>query len=228
LMRSPARGRDRAVAIVRSHQWRRDMGQQEPAGHGEQSDLRTVTHHSVTIRTRHLVRAALLVVLAVVLAACGGSSSKAAAPSTTEPAATTPATDAPTTATTAPAALNACALVPQAKADAVIGATLEPGVRSSNSDDDSCLYSGNPNGPTAQVEVFVGAGAKTFYDDDNNVLHHTFTTVPGLGDESHEEDYTIFFRKGSTWVALQLASLDPYSTFKARLEALAKDVASQI
>ena len=76
--------------------------------------------------------------------------------------------------------------------------------------------------------MFVGAGAKKFYDDDNNVLHHTFTDVPGLGDESHEEDYTVFFRKGTTWVALRLTSLDDFSTFKARLEDLAKNVAGRI
>ena len=60
------------------------------------------------------------------------------------------------------------------------------------------------------------------------VDQHAFTDVPGLGDESHEEDFALFFRKGSTWVALRLTSLHDFSTFKPRLEALGKDVASRV
>jgi hypothetical protein len=179
-----------------------------------------------TSTRRHLVRIGLPV-LAIALGACGSSSKPSAAPATTEPAATV-TTEAPTTTTTTPAIPDACTLVPQAKAEAAIGTKLTAGTQVANSDVNSCTYPGDPNGPTAQVEVFVGPGAKKYYDDDNSVLHHTFTTVAGLGDESHEEDYTIFFRKGTTWVALRLTSLDDFSTFKARLEALATDVASKI
>ena len=177
-------------------------------------------------RNRSLV--ALSIAAIAAFGACGGSSSKAAAPKATEPAGTTPATDAPTTAVTTPAKLDSCALVPQAQAETLIATKLQPGVHDSTTDVDSCTYSGDPSGPTAQVEVFIGAGAKHFYDDDHDVLQHTFTDVPGLGDESHEEDFNIFFRKGSTWVALRLTSLDDWSTFKARAESLAKDLASKI
>jgi hypothetical protein len=157
--------------------------------------------------------------IVVALAACGSSSKSTAPTPTTEAPNTTTATEAPVTTTTAPAVLDSCALVTKAQAEAVIGTKLQTGTQVSNSD---------PNGPTAQVEVFVGAGAKKFYDDDNNVLKHTFTDVPGVGDESHEEDFSIFFRKGSTWVALRLTSLDDFSTFKTRLEDLAKNVAGRI
>ncbi len=166
--------------------------------------------------------------IVVALSACGGSSKKSSAH---------PATDAPTTAvttapeattTTAPAKLDACELVTKAQAQSVIGTALQDGISVANADLNSCTYAGDPSGPTAQVEVFVGAGAKKFYDDDNTVLQHTFTDVPGLGDESHEEDFALFFRKGSTWVALRLTSLDDFSTFKPRLDALGKDVASRI
>ncbi len=178
--------------------------------------------------TRNLPKIALSIVAVVALGACGSSSKNAQAPATTQPAETTAATEATTTATTTPAKLDSCALVPLAQAEALIGTTLQTGMHVSTTDVDSCTYPGVPTGPTAQVEVFIGAGAKTYYDDDNNVLHHTFTNVPGLGDESHEEGYTIFFRKGTIWVALRLTSLDDWSTFKARAESLAKNLATQI
>ncbi len=162
------------------------------------------------------------------LGACGSSSKAAAPTSTTAAPATTTSTETPVSTTTAPAVLDSCKLVTRAQAEAVIGTKLQDGTQVSNTDVDSCTYPGDPNGPTAQVEVFVGAGAKKFYDDDNNVLHHTFTDVSGLGDESHEEEYTVFFRKGTTWVALRLTSLDDFSMFKTRLEDLAKNVAGRI
>ena len=109
-----------------------------------------------------------------------------------------------------------------------MGTQLQDGVRVNNSDGTTCTYSGDPNGPTAQVEVYVGDGAKKFYDDDNTVLHHAFIDVSGIGDEAHQEDYTLFFRKGSIWVALHLVSLDDTSTFTERLQMLARDVAAQM
>jgi hypothetical protein len=178
---------------------------------------------------RHLVRIGLPL-LAIALGACGSSSKPSASSTSTGPTttATTEVSTSTTSTTLAPVIPDACTLVTKAQAEAAIGATLEAGIKVANADVNSCTYPGDPNGPTAQVEVFVGAGAKKFYDDDNRVLHHTFTNVPGLGDEAHEEDYAIFFRKGSTWVALRLTSLDDFSTFKARLEALATNVAAQI
>ena len=172
----------------------------------------------------------LAVSLVAVLAfgACGGSSSKASAPTATQPEATSAETEAPTTAFKEPTMPNACKLVPKPQAEAAIGRTLQDGVHEGDSSDDSCQYTGDPNGPVAQVEVYIGGGAQTYYNDDSVVLHHKFTSVAGLGDESHEEDYALFFRKGTTWVAIRLTSLDDASTFKTRLEALAKQVAAQL
>jgi hypothetical protein len=175
---------------------------------------------------RNLYRIGIPLII-VALSACGSSSKKPAATTTTE----TPTTAAPaetTTTTSAPADLNSCELVTKAQADTVMGTTMQEGVHVATADLDSCTYAGDPNGPTAQFEVFVGAGAKKFYDDDNTVLQHTFTDVPGLGDEAHEEDFALFFRKGTTWVALRLTSLDDFSVFKTRLEDLAQEVAAQI
>jgi hypothetical protein len=176
-----------------------------------------------------LAVACLSVTCAVLLTACGGdsdqTSSTSAPAAPTDPAATT---ERPATTTTAPAALDACALVTKAQAEALIGTTLQDALPVNNADVSSCTYPGDPTGPTAQVEVFIGAGAKKYYDDDATVLQHAFADVPGLGDESHEEDYTVFFRKGTTWVALRVTSLDDWSMFKARTETLAKDIASKI
>jgi hypothetical protein len=180
--------------------------------------------------TRPRPHAVPLFAAIVALSACGGGSSKTAASSTapTVPATTAQSTTASTTPTTTAKTLDSCALVTKAQAEALIGTALVTPVHVSTADVDSCTYSGDPNGPTAQVEVFIGAGAKKFYDDDKDVLGHTFTDVPGVGDEAHEEDYTLFFRKGSTWASLRLTSLDDFSMFKARLEAAAKELASQM
>jgi hypothetical protein len=169
-----------------------------------------------------------LIVSLVMIGACGSSKHAASTPKSLSPPAasttTVPVTSPPTTA----APLNSCTLVPQAAAEGVMQTKLLPAVHVTNSDDDTCTYAGDPSGPTAQFEVFVGAGAKKFYDDDNITLHHTFTDVPGIGDEAHEETDALFFRKGTTWVALHLVSLDDFSKFKVGLESLANNVAAQM
>ncbi len=176
--------------------------------------------------TNARVRAALGCSLVVALAACGSSAKETAATTTTSP--TTTANVATTTTAVAVADLDACQLVTKAKAEAMMGTKLQEGVPVNNSDGTTCTYSGDPSGPTAQVEVYVGDGAKKFYDDDNDVLHHPFTDVPDIGDEAHQEEYTLFFRKGTIWVVLHLVSLDDTSTFTERLQTLAKDVAAQM
>lgn len=172
--------------------------------------------------------AAVVCCLAFVFAACGGDDddSKSAEPTTVADATTT--TVAATTTPTTAAALNACEVVTQQQAEAILQTKLLEGLHTSNADDDTCTYPGDPTGPTAQFEIFIGAGAKKFYDDDATVLQHPFTDLPGVGDEAHQEDYAIFFRKGDTWVALRVTSLDDYSKFKPALEALAKDVATKV
>ncbi len=122
---------------------------------------------------------------------------------------------------------QACELVTKEQADTVLGTTLQPGVAVRTGDANSCTYAGDPNGPTAQFEIFVGPGAEQYYDTDVQ-LQHTFTDVPGLGDEAHEEDGNLFFRTGGTWVALRVTSLDDFSNFKDRLESLAREVEAKL
>jgi hypothetical protein len=168
------------------------------------------------------------VVAAVAFSACGGATKTASPPTTNQPAPTTAATTAATTSTAAAAALNSCTLLPQAKAEQLMGTKLQAGVHQATADVDTCLYAGDPSGPTAQVQLFLGAGAKKYYDDESVTLQHQFTDVAGIGDEAHEEDFALFFRKGATWVALAVTSLDDWTIFKPRVEALAKDIAAQV
>ena len=162
-------------------------------------------------------------------AACGGSSNKAASTTVSSaPTTTTSSVVSTQSASSSVAVAQACELVPKTDAETVMGTALQDGTPISNSDVNSCTYPGDPNGPTAQFEVFVGPGAKKFFDDDSITLQHQFTDVPGLGDEAHEEDYSIFFRKGETWVALRVTSLDDWSTFQPRAEALANDLAKKL
>jgi hypothetical protein len=179
--------------------------------------------------TRHPTYAGLTLLVAVTLGACSSSKSSSSTTAATSPPAAAATTTAAPVATTAKApALTACELVTKEQAQTVVGLTLQAGVPGGVAGQGSCMYTADPNGPVGQFEVYVGDGAKTYYDDDNDVLHHTFTDVPGLGDESHEEDFNIFFRKGTTWVALRLTVLDDYSKFKPAMEALAHEVAAKV
>lgn len=177
--------------------------------------------------TRTRVLAVLSLAAVTGLTACGGSSAKSS-PSTTAGRTSSTTAEPGTTSSTATATPQACELVSKEQADTVLGTTLLDGLAVDNSDVNSCTYPGDPNGPTAQFEIFVGPGAKKNYDIDNDTLHHTFTDVPGLGDEAHEEEYELFFRKGATWVALRVTSLDPWSTFQPRAEALAQEVVAEL
>ncbi|GIF76559.1 hypothetical protein [Asanoa siamensis] len=167
----------------------------------------------------------LIVLAAVVsvLAGCGATNELAAPPvvetgAAAEPdaAETADAADA-TDATDAAALPDACALLTQADAEKLATTALDPPVKAR----DTCTWTGPVTGPTAQVEVFVGDGAKKFLDIDRE-LAHEFTEVAGIGDEAHLEDGAIFFAKGGVWVSVRLVRLvDPKETH-APLEAAAR------
>jgi hypothetical protein len=106
-----------------------------------------------------------------------------------------------------------CTLVTKAQAEALAGTALEGGITSGLSGDQSCTYPGAPNGPTAQVELFVGGGAKGYYDADKT-LEHQFAPIPGLGDEAYVEDYNVFARKGSIWIALRLSRTSDFAPYR--------------
>jgi hypothetical protein len=165
-----------------------------------------------------------------VLAACGGSShhsSSVAAPAVTDAA---PATDAPTTTTAAPAAPpDPCKLVSQSQAAALVQTPVQAAVEAGSPPDQLCQYTASPNGPVAQVEIFVGDGAKKSLDIDRDNLHHTFTTLSGIGDEAYLEADNVFFRKNETWVQVNVVDLDtPADQIQSGLKTMAQQIATEL
>lgn len=135
------------------------------------------------------------------------------------------ATDAPAEATSSP--VDPCSLITVAEANAVTGVkTLPP--EAAGDPPTRCVWATPTSGAVGQVEIDVGDGAKKTYDLDLTVLKHTFTPVPGLGDEGYAEDGTVFFRKGDTWVAIHIVRLDDSKLWMPKLKSLAKTVADRI
>lgn len=152
----------------------------------------------------------------------------APASSTTQPPAAG-GTASPTPAaatTTAAAALKACALLPKKDAEALADSPLNAGIEGPEAAP-SCMYTGPVSGPTAQVEIYVGDGAKKYYDIDRT-LNHTFTPFTGAGEEAYAEDDAVFFRKATTWVAIRLVRLDDPALHRDPLQNLARQVAGRL
>lgn len=102
---------------------------------------------------------------------------------------------------------DACALLDHQVAEAIAGTPLGP-AQTPSIGGLSCIYVGPVDGPEAQVSIFVGDGAKGTYDTDRALNHH-FRAVPGIGDEAWlEDDNLIYFRKGTTWVVIELVRLN--------------------
>ncbi len=191
----------------------------------------------------------LLVLVAVLVGACGGAaapssgvtstaalpSSGATASQASQPAEASPSMDLPATSASAAAAsqpidplsVNPCSVITQAEANAVAGVKTgdpmpagDPPVR--------CVWPTPPDGAVGQVELGIGDGAKKAYDIDHDILKHTFTPIPGLGDEGYSESGAVFFRLGDVWVALNVVRLDDESRWMPKLIALAKTVAGRL
>src|SRR3954454_24102086 len=181
-----------------------------------------------------------------VLSACGGSGDKpGATPTTSGPAVgsaapkdgsgmedTPDAPDSTSTATTAADSAaaspsgdtpEACKLVTQSEADTLGGTKLNPASQVA----DSCTFTGPTDRSVAQVEVFVGDGAKKFLDIDRE-LDHTFSPVNGAGDEAYYEENTAFARKGEVWVALRLTRLNDPAENQPKLESLIRTITSRM
>ncbi|WP_375503629.1 hypothetical protein [uncultured Jatrophihabitans sp.] len=91
-----------------------------------------------------------------------------------------------------------------------------------------CQYVGPTSGPTAQVEVFVGDGAKSQLHIDRDNLHHKFVSIAGIGDQCLEEDDDAFVLKNGLLVSINLVRLNPAAQNKARLTAAARTVAANM
>jgi hypothetical protein len=168
------------------------------------------------------VPAACLVVLAAAGCAKSGAPASAAQPKPSAPAATTsgsadPGDDA------AKLAPDPCALVTKKEAEKIAGTALADPVHIR----DTCTYTGPVTGPTAQVEVFVGDGAKKFLDVERT-LGHDVKPLAAVGDEAYTEDYAVFLRKGTTWVSIHLVRLEDPAAYLKPMQDQAAIVASRI
>jgi len=177
--------------------------------------------------------------LALTLAACGGGGSSSSAPAKTTPkqskqssgsgSSNSSSSTSTTSATKAAALPDPCVLVSQAQAQTLVVPTLPAGEKSGSGADTMCQYTSDPNGPTAQVSVFVGDGAKKALDIDKNSLQHDFTQPTGIGDEAWLESGNIFFRKGTTWAEISVVDLDdPPEQVQTALTTLATSVAPKL
>lgn len=108
----------------------------------------------------------------------------------------------------AAAKADPCSLVTQQEADAIAGTKLHPKSRAQQ----LCTFATPTTGPTGQLEVYVGDGAKKYYDIDKITLGHEFKDIRGVGDEAHLEDGAIFVKAKGTWVGLRLLRLDDVDT----------------
>ena len=129
---------------------------------------------------------------------CGAPASASAPPPTTTPAAS-PSME-PTI------LVDACALLDLQTAEAIAGTLLYPALPG-GPPAATCTYAGPVSGPEALVAIYSGDGAKGTYDTDR-ALNHQFRAVSGIADEAWLEDDNIFFRKGTTWFAIELVRLN--------------------
>jgi hypothetical protein len=128
-----------------------------------------------------------------------------------------------TTAAPTRAAVDPCVLVSKQEAEQLAGTPLDDAkpIR------ETCTYTGPVTGPTAQVEIGLGDGAKKFLDIDRE-LGHDLKPLPGIGDETWIEDGTVFVSKSGLWVSIHLVRLDDPAVYRKPLEDLARKVAGRI
>lgn len=125
--------------------------------------------------------------------------------------------------TPASAGSDPCALVSKKEAERLAGTRLEDAkpVR------ESCTYTGPVTGPTAQVEVYVGDGAKKFLDIERD-LGHELRPLPGVGDETYVSVEAVFVNKSGLWAAVRLVRLNDPAENRKPLEAIARTVADRL
>ncbi|MGW5670059.1 hypothetical protein [Micromonospora sp. NPDC003776] len=125
--------------------------------------------------------------------------------------------------TPAGAVSDPCALVSKKEAERLAGTRLEDAkpVR------ESCTYTGPVTGPTAQVEVYVGDGAKKFLDIERD-LGHELRPLPGVGDETYVSLEAVFVNKSGLWAAVRLVRLNDPAENRKPLEAVARTVADRL
>lgn len=179
-----------------------------------------------------LARLTLLCLLALAVAGagtgCGGGPAPSGLPTGPPGDGGVLSEDQPSTGQTSPSAaaaavINPCDLVSQPEAEQLAGTPLNEGRQVKA----TCTYNSPPSGPTAQVEVFLGPGAKKIFDI-NRELGHEFHELPGVGDEAYAEDNNVYVNKSGQWVSIRLVLLNDPAENRQALEDLARVVADRL
>ncbi|MFF3855879.1 hypothetical protein [Micromonospora sp. NPDC002575] len=149
----------------------------------------------------------------------------APAPTAAQPGEATDPTDgqSPQPADDAVALPDPCALVRKPEAEKLAGLGLDDGKPVG----DTCTYTAPVDGPTAQVEVFVGDGAKKYLDIERTLGHET-RALPGVGDEAYATADSFFVNASGRWVAVRLVRLNDPEENRRPLESLARTVAARL
>ncbi|MFE9655915.1 hypothetical protein [Micromonospora sp. NPDC006431] len=154
-------------------------------------------------------------VLLLTATGCGRSEEPRAASAEGQPSATTATAPGGDAASSAPADKpepTACDLVTDQEAAALARLKLDP----HRAGQQSCTWTAPTTGPTGQVEVYVGDGAKKMLDIERQ-LGHELETLSGVGDEAYLDTQTneVFVQKTGTWVGIRLVLLnDPKENHK--------------
>jgi hypothetical protein len=119
--------------------------------------------------------------------------------------------------------VDPCQLVGKADAEKLVGTRLDPPVRGQH----SCTYTGPVTGPTAQVEVYVGLGAKKQLDIEHT-LGHELHALAGVGDEAWISDTGVYLRSGQLWVSVLVVLLEEPSQYAKRLGDVASIAAGRL
>jgi len=141
-----------------------------------------------------------------------------------QPATTTVETDTAGEPSTPPSgpALDPCSLVSKAEAERLAGTPLDDAVPVR----ETCTYTGPVTGPPAQVEVFVGDGAKKFLDIERE-LGHELRPLAGIGDEAYASFEAVWVNRSGQWVSVRLVRLNDPAENRKPLEDLARTVATR-
>jgi hypothetical protein len=132
----------------------------------------------------------------------------------------------------APAAQpDACSLLTRNEAEALADTKLMAPVGAGpagSGGNTLCEFTGPTTGPVAQVEVYIGDGAKKQLDIERDNLKHAFTSVAGIGDQCVQEDDFIFVEKNGEWASIHLVLLnDPQQNVK-RLQTAIKQLTDRL
>jgi len=184
-------------------------------------------------------RAGALLTVAVgavlLVSGCGGSSkgtgTAAGFPSDSAAAPASGGTTSSAAPSSAAALPKACSLLTPAEAEAAATTPLMPAVAAGaegSGEETLCQFTAPTTGPTAQVEVYVGDGAKKQLDIERTTLKHTFTSVAGVGDQCVQEDDWIFVEKNGIWASIHLVRLNDPSQNVLPLQTAIKALAARL